>query len=132
MTNLGYDDVRIDEATFHATDDFIPSSKMPAFDFIIAQSLFTHLPLDYFGKALDNLHATPPCKFYATFFLAPKNTPRLRHEPGGIVTYEDRDPFHFDAEEILKEARDRNWTARCVGEWGHPRDQQMFEFEPAR
>ncbi|MBK8545650.1 MAG: class I SAM-dependent methyltransferase [Caulobacteraceae bacterium] len=133
LANLGYGDDRIDETTFHATDDFIPSNKMPSFDFIIAQSLFTHLPLlDYFGKALHNPHATLPCKFYATFSwhqrtLRDCGTGLAESSPTKIETR-----FISSAEEILNEARGRNWSARCVGEWGHPRDQQMFEFEPAR
>jgi hypothetical protein len=86
--------------------------------------------LERFAAALGALrsHAKPDTRFYATFFAAPAGTPELRHERGGVVTYSNADPFHFTVEEIIGTARQTGWTAKWIGEWDHPRDQQMGEF----
>jgi cyclopropane fatty-acyl-phospholipid synthase-like methyltransferase len=129
IEDMGLGD-KISRRTFHATGDFRPQIEMPRFDFVIAQSLFTHLPLGAFGSCLHTICAylAPGAKFYATFFVAPYNTPSLQHDRGGIITYADRDPFHHPKEAIIEQAIYRSWQARFIGEWGHPRDQQMFEF----
>lgn len=121
---------RIGGTTFHATPDFRPHGEMPALDYVIAQSVFTHLPLESLGVALDALrgHTKRGTRFYATFFIAPAGTPSLQHKRGGVTTYADRNPIHFTVEEILGMARQRGWKANWIGEWKHPRDQQMAEF----
>jgi SAM-dependent methyltransferase len=121
---------RLNERTFHATSDFRPHAEMPRFDYVIAQSLFTHLPLERFGAALDALrgHVKPGTRFYATFFTAPAGTPKLHHVRGGVTTHVDRDPIHFAVEEVAGMARQKGWMANWIGEWNHPRDQQMAEF----
>jgi len=54
---------------------------------------------------------------------------RARAIPEGrVTTYADRNPIHFTVEEILGMARQRGWKANWIGEWKHPRDQQMAEF----
>lgn len=121
---------RLNWKTFHATSDFRPCDEMPVFDYVIAQSVFTHLPLERFGAALDALrsHVKPSTRFYATFFTAPAGTPKLYHKRGGVTTHIDRDPIHFVVEEIIGMARQRGWKANWIGEWNHPRDQQIAEF----
>lgn len=128
---MGYGQ-KINRRTFHVAADFRPSIEMPKFDFVIAQSLFTHLPIGEWGAALDAIekHLLPGAKFYATFFTAPYNTPALQHDPGGVITYADKDPFHFPPQSIIEQATYRGWKAEFIGEWNHPRDQQMFEFSP--
>lgn len=119
--------------SLHATPDFTPSADMPPFDFGIAQSVFTHLPLGFLPLALKALRHSfePRGRLFATFFVAPPGTQDLQHEPGGIVTHCGRDPFHFAVNDILAAAREAGWRADWIGAWGHPRDQQMCEFEPA-
>ena len=101
------------------------------FDYAIAQSVFTHLPLPAFRRCLESL---PPAmkrggKFYATFFEAPESLPEtLRHEPGGIVTKKDADPYHFRLSDIESIVSGLPWGLRYIGEWGHPRSQRMLEF----
>ena len=74
---LGLGD-RINLRTFHSTADFKPPTNFPPFDFIIAQSLFTHLRLPKFGQALQGLagHLAPNGRFYVTFFTAPARPAR--------------------------------------------------------
>ena len=121
---------RISGRTFHATSDFRPAAEMPAFDYVIAQSVFTHLPLERFGAALDAIrsHVKPGARFYATFFTAVAGTHKMHHKRGGVTTYIDRDPIHFAVEEIIGMERQKGWLANWIGEWNHPRDQQMAEF----
>jgi SAM-dependent methyltransferase len=118
------------EGSFHVTDNFIPRSDMPKFDFVIAQSLFTHMPLYEFEGALDAIApwTNDTSRFFATFFIAPPGAASLIHDPGGITTYCDRDPFHFDREQIEAAAQSHKWSPHCIGAWDHPRDQQMYEF----
>ena len=115
--------------TFLVTEDF----KAPGetnFDFLLAQSVFTHLPLDMFGLCLDRVasRAAKGARFYATFFTAPEGVASFQHERGDVVTYADKDPFHFSVRAIIALATKKRWRANFIGEWGHPRDQQMFEF----
>lgn len=126
---LGLGD-RINQRTFHSTADFKPPADFPLFDFIIAQSLFTHLRLPKFGQALQAVagHLAPNGSFYATFFTAPRGTPERFHERGRVTTYADRDSYHYDVADICDEARQNGWTVRVFGDWNHPRDQQMFEL----
>ncbi|MGQ0533305.1 MAG: SAM-dependent methyltransferase [Caulobacteraceae bacterium] len=122
---------RIGPDTFLASEMFeAPGEAL--FDYAIAQSVFTHLPIDLWGRCLDAIpkRLAPGAKLYATFFVAPYNTPALQHDPGGVITYKDKDPFHFHPEQITEQAIYRRWKAAHIGDWRHPRDQQMFEFQP--
>jgi SAM-dependent methyltransferase len=112
----------------HATADFTPGPGAPStFDFGIAQSLFTHLPRDCFEQALRAIAPWfgPASRFFATFFIGPANAAELRHEPSGVVSHPDRDPFHYDADAIVAAAMRNGWRVESLGAWDHPRDQQM-------
>jgi SAM-dependent methyltransferase len=121
---------KLNRRSLHVTGDFKPSVDMPPFDFVIAQSVFTHLPIAKWGQALDALAGklAPGGKFYATFFVAPYNTPELFHERGGVTTYADRDPFHHHQQGIIDQAIYRCWRVNFIGDWNHPRDQQICEL----
>lgn len=125
---------KLNPRTFHATADFRPPADMPPFDFAIAQSVFTHLPLDYLRQCLDALRTrmAPGGRLFATFFVATRGVQELKHEPGGITTFADRDPFHYAVDQILEAALACSWAPRWIGAWDHPRDQQMCEFSPPR
>jgi hypothetical protein len=45
----------------------------------------------------------------------------------GIVTHDDRDPFHF-TREALAGATPETWTFDWLGDWRHPRGQQMVRL----
>jgi cyclopropane fatty-acyl-phospholipid synthase-like methyltransferase len=122
---------RIRSGSFLASNTF-DAPGAGTFNYAMAQSVFTHLPIAKWGLCLDRIRTrlAVGAKLYTTFFVAPSNTPKIRHSPGGIITYSDRDPFHFAIEQITEQATYRRWTARHIGDWRHPRDQQMFEFMP--
>lgn len=128
---------RVPEGNLRVTGDF-DASGFPPFDFAIAQSVFTHLPIDFFALALKRLRPcfAPGGRFYATFFTAERNEAERVHEmrgpPGRGVTYALKDPYHYAVEAILNVAEAVDWRARWIGDWNHPRDQQIAEFTPLR
>lgn len=103
------------------------------FDVALAQSLFTHLPLNHLKLCLYNLYGSMNSKgiFYATFFIAPSAnewTMPLPHDPGGIVSRPCSDPYHYTIQDLKCVSSALGWEAMLIGDWGHPRDQQMVAF----
>ena len=101
------------------------------FDVALAQSLFTHLPANLIRRCLHELArcVRPDGALYATFFEAPADAPialRVEHQPGGIVSYLDRDPYHYRLRDILWLAAELPWRVENLGDWGHPRGQRML------
>jgi hypothetical protein len=104
------------------------------FDFALAQSLFTHLRASHLRACLAHLapHMAPNGGFFATFFIVPDDHPADApfDHPRGIRTFDDRDPYHYRSWQIEECCRDLPWSARLLGDWQHPRDQQMVRFHP--
>jgi SAM-dependent methyltransferase len=106
------------------------------FDFVIAQSLFTHLPLDAIGRCFEAVAGVlaPGGRFYASFFenldgdagWGPLEQPRSDGPP--FVSYPDRDPYHYDRATLAAAAAPAGLMAIYVGDWGHPRSQRMMLF----
>ena len=106
------------------------------FDYALAQSLFTHLPLNSVMVCLLGVEAVlrEGGTFYATFFERPQGTRGLgaieheRADGPAIRTRPDADPYHygFDAFEWICEPT--RLEPRYIGEWGHPRGQRMLAF----
>jgi cyclopropane fatty-acyl-phospholipid synthase-like methyltransferase len=103
-----------------------------SFDFAIAQSLFTHLDMNLIVRCLTEarkvLHSNS--KFLVSFLLAPSPghiTP-IRHQPGGVVSNFDSDPFHYSFDEMQWLARTAGFSAELFGEWNHPRNLQMLQL----
>jgi SAM-dependent methyltransferase len=109
----------------HVTDDFeVPFGV--AFDLGLATSLFTHLPLDAFTHCLERVaHAfRPGARLFATVF---EGAGADIQRPGGVVTHDDRDPFHFPLDRIAA-ATPEGWAFHWIGDWGHPRGQEMVRL----
>lgn len=102
------------------------------FDFAIAVSVFTHIPMNDIVRCLVNMEKVlkPEGKFYASFFESSRSAElsSLVHEPGGFVTHYDSDPFHYSFDEICMLAGLAHLEAELVGDWGHPRAQRMLCF----
>jgi SAM-dependent methyltransferase len=103
------------------------------FDFVLAHSLFTHLTFNRIRQCLERL--APVIKigghFFATFFELPRTaSPSLpfAQDPGNIVTYDTRDPYHYKLADFFYAASGLPWQIRYIGKWGHPRGQRMLEF----
>lgn len=116
--------LKLPRSNLHATPSFdAPFGVM--FDFGLATSVFTHLPIDYYCRCLDTLSFVfrPGARFYLTVFEGSGTTNRV----DGIITHDDRDPFHFSRSD-LEAATPPSWTFDWIGEWGHPRGQMMVEL----
>jgi ubiquinone/menaquinone biosynthesis C-methylase UbiE len=102
------------------------------FDYAIAQSVFTHLPINHIVRCLAEMRKVlkPGGVFFATFFEAPSavHLDRITHPLGGIVTNYDIDPFHYSFEEIEWMARAADMRVNLLGDWKHPRNQKMLAF----
>jgi hypothetical protein len=80
------------------------------FEFALAQSLFTHLPLNHLRLCLTRL--APKMRgggrFFATFFLMPDDHAAgvpLRHEIGGVTSFDWRDPYHYYVRDLAYAAQ---------------------------
>jgi SAM-dependent methyltransferase len=117
-------------------DDFDFSAFGTPFDYAIAQSVFTHVPWNTILRCLHNVRRvlTPEGQFFATFFEDPDGThltTPLAHQPGGVTTYTDKDPFHYQFDVFVELAARTRLEATYVGDWNHPRGQKMMRFTRA-
>lgn len=129
---------RMPRSNLRCNGSFDASGFGVKFDVAIAQSVFTHLPLNHFrlcmARAVD--YVRPGGAFYATIFLAPDGsdwTRPITHAPGGIVTHPDADPFHYQEADVAYVVADLPWSLLEIKDWGHPRNQKMaiFRRDPA-
>ncbi len=113
-------------------DQFDLSPFKTTFDYGLAQSVFTHVPFNCIVRCLTRVREVlaPHGRFFATFFQAPRPAylEPLLHEPGGIRSHYDADPFHLSFEEIAIASGFAGLAVDLIGEWNHPRDQRMLEF----
>jgi len=126
-------DKRVPRKNLQVSGEFDFSLFDQPFDFALALSVFTHLPLNTMRICLERLapHMAGGGAFFATVFEADPRAPTwkaLHHQPGGITTYGDHDPYHYRREDMAYIARASGWTAEWIGEFDHPRDQQMVCF----
>ena len=103
------------------------------FDFALAQSVFTHLPMAKISMCLQQLKyvLAPEGVFFATFFQVAEGHPpseSLVHFPGEIETFADHEPYHHSLEQIEQMAADHGFEITYLGDWNHPRSQKMLMF----
>jgi SAM-dependent methyltransferase len=115
------------------TSDFDPPFPDDAFDFALAQSVFTHVTLNTIRMCFERIafKIKVDSAFYATFFEIPDNvlsTEPFRHDPGGVITQGSQDPYHYRFEDLKYAASERLWTPRYIGGWNHPRGQHIAAF----
>lgn len=114
-------------------DNFDFSSLDTEFDYALAQSVFTHLPWNDIVRCIMNVEKVLGMggEFYATFFENPKgkfNIDPIHHQPGGITTYFDKDPYHYDFGSFVDICKKTALEVEYIGEWNHPRDQKVMIF----
>lgn len=114
-------------------DDAFEVGRLGAtFDVAWAQSLFTHLTPPDIRRCLEQVARVvrPGGRFYATFFRAGDDVSvPVTHQPGGIVTHPDMDPYHYRFHDLAALADGLPWRATDLGGWSHPRAQQMARFD---
>jgi SAM-dependent methyltransferase len=106
------------------------------FDFALAQSVFTHLPFNSIMRCLVEAARVlkPGGRLYATFFEQPDpfSLEPIRQPAAGrsqpLLTYPDRDPFHYPVRLFEAFCAGSPLELRLLGDWGHPRNQRMLEF----
>ena len=103
------------------------------YDYAIAQSVFTHLPVNVIQRCLINMARVlkPGGKFYATFFeIKKKFTDKSINQSGkgGVTTYIDKDPYHYHLTLFEYLVKDSPLELEYIGDWGHPRNQKMLCF----
>jgi len=122
--------------TLRTTDTFDADFGRP-FDFSLALSVFTHVPLNSVVLCLTNLseQLTPGGRFYATFFRCPNGPDRRApiQQPAyegfsSAKTYCDRNNYHYSFEDFVFAAQGLPFTVEDLADWGHPRGQQMLRF----
>ena len=109
-------------------DDFGVARFDRAFDFALAQSVFTHIPLDAIELCLQNVGETlaQGGRLYATF--NERSGEAADHVDRSELPY-GKDPivrYEFSAFEEL--CRAGPLSVDYIGEWGHPRGQKMLVF----
>lgn len=106
------------------------------FDLAMAQSLFTHIPLNDIRLCLYQVAKVmkPGGRFFATFLEASDDVPldavlppqsnRKKPRPA----YSHRNPFWYWRADLEWAARVAPWRFRYIGDWGHPGNQKMMEL----
>ncbi|WP_309627537.1 class I SAM-dependent methyltransferase [Brevundimonas sp.] len=120
-------------AHFDANGDFDFSFLRERMDVAIAQSLFTHLPLNHLRRCLDKLAPVMASggRFFVTYFECPPDRDLyapLVHEPAGVVTRDYQDPYHYRVSDLQWAIDGAPWRLEPIGEWGHPRGQRICAY----
>ena len=102
------------------------------FDYAIAQSVFTHLPVNNIVRCLVEMAKVlnPGGRFYATIYENPNGKQFLGEiqQSERVVSYPDRDKYHYDLETLRCAAEGTGLTMSYNGDWGHPDNQKMVVF----
>lgn len=124
---------RLPEENLRITDRF-ECDFGATFDFALAQSVFTHLPLNHIRLCLFQVAKVmaPGGRFFCTFFEVADDVPYDRPftQPGkkGSPTRSTRDPYHYYRYEMEWASTIAPWDFRYIGDWNHPRGQRMLEL----
>ncbi|MGY6628135.1 MAG: class I SAM-dependent methyltransferase [Oceanicaulis sp.] len=125
-------DARFPQTNMRVSQDFSIQAFGVRFDYAIAQSVFSHLPIRYLQQCLAKIHTRikPGGLFFATYFDCPPwhdfDQPRLQ-ERGGVTTHPGQDPYHYRTSDLILAARS-GWQVEWLGDWDHPRNQKMAVF----
>lgn len=101
------------------------------FDVAIAQSLFTHVPLNHVRLCMYRVaqQMRPGGRFYLTFNEKPKSFPVDGVVEGGKYSfYGERNVYWYYRSDLRWAASFSPWKWRYIGDWGHPRKQRMVEL----
>ena len=113
-------------------DGFELSPFATTFDYAIAVSVFSHLPMNHIIQCLAQTRQVlrPGAHFLASYFEAPTKAylAPLTHPPAGMVSYYSADAYHYAFEEMQWMADTAQLDVTRIGDWGHPRGQMMLSF----
>ena len=94
----------------------------PPFDMALAQSLFTHLPLNHIRLCMLRLAPVirSGANFYVTLFHCRDDQEwagPIVHERGGITTHPERDPYHYRSTDLHSVIRSLPWSVGEPEDW---------------
>jgi len=123
---------KLPSTNLRCEDRFDASRFGVTFDMAIAQSVFTHLPLNHIRLCLVRLASVmaPGGAFFATFFRCPAGHPidePLQHAKA--TTHTEKDPFHYRVDDFAWAISELPWRIDDIGDWGHPFGQEMLRFD---
>lgn len=102
------------------------------FDYAIAQSVFTHLPLNTITRCLVEMAQAlrPGGRFYATIYENPQGKKHLGdiQQSVRVTSHYDRDSYHYDLETLRAACEGTGLKMSFLGDWGHPDNQKMLMF----
>jgi SAM-dependent methyltransferase len=102
------------------------------FDYALAQSVFTHLPLNEIIRCLMEMDKAlvPGGEFYATFWENPRGKFNLDdiQQTATAVTHLDRDFFHYDVGTFEWICEGTGLSVEYLGDWDNPVNQKMLVF----
>jgi SAM-dependent methyltransferase len=103
-----------------------------AFDFALAQSVFTHLTVNSIIRCLMQMERVlaPGGRFFATYWENPDGKFNLDpvRQSEHKVTHFDQDAFHYDLGTFEWICEETSLSVKDLGEWGHPQRQKMLVF----
>ena len=102
------------------------------FDYAIAQSVFTHLPLNSIIRCLVEMGRVldPGGRFYASIYENPHGKlyiDDIRQSDTGVSHYE-LDIFHYDLDTLRWACEGTGLRLEYEGDFGHPKNQKMLCF----
>jgi SAM-dependent methyltransferase len=102
------------------------------FDYALAQSVFTHLPLNEIIRCLMEMDKAlvPGGEFYATFWENSRGKFNLDdiQQSATAVTHFDRDFFHYDVGTFVWICEGTGLSVEYLGDWENPVNQKMLVF----
>lgn len=115
-----------------ATDHFEFGQLGRTFDFAIAQSVFTHLPLNAIIRCLVEMGRVLRSggRFYATIYENPHGKlflEDIQQSDTGISHY-DYDLYHYDLDALRYACEGTGLSFAYEGEFEHPNNQRMVVF----
>ena len=121
---------RLPRENLAATDEFDCAGFGGDFDFALAVSVFTHLPLNHMRLAFERLapELKPGGRFVFTYFECPEPAPTaipITQPPAGVVTYAARDPYHYRRADIIHAAAGAPLEIEWPKAAPHPRGQKV-------
>ncbi len=118
--------------TLVCMDDFNFESLGQTFDYVLAQSVFTHLPERQIARCITNVEKVlrPNGKFFATFAESPSDKePVYIHKKSYRATFYYDGRLYFQNYESIRAMCDSTrLSVSYIGDWGHPGGQKMLVF----
>jgi SAM-dependent methyltransferase len=121
--------------TLVAMEDFGFGRLARQFDYALAQSVFTHLPLNNIIRCLMEMEQAlvPGGEFYATIWENERGKFDLAdiQQTATAVTHFDRDFFHYDVSTFEWICDGTGLSVEYLGDWENPVNQKMLVFRRA-